>query len=248
MHTVKPTIRHPIIVAAITLLSSLPAAPAGAAIIDLRAPHVEAIDEAPRLHITTAGRTVTVETLDGVLNRTASGFGVNAPGSDDSDAIDGASIREEVRLYFDAAVRLLGLVLSGLGGDDRADVSYGPHHQHVQHSGLHDLNAYLLDGAEVLSVAHGAGNGFSLDAVHFEAVSLAPPEPPSDAGGEQPTGPGDEAGSGSPTDAPGDGATGPASGASVAVSAPASAALLLPGLLLLTGRAARAAGKHGAQG
>ncbi len=59
---------------------------------DLRVPEIEAIDEADAFDVTNGGLTVTLKAIGGALNRTGSGFGINAlGGNDDSDQIDDGS-------------------------------------------------------------------------------------------------------------------------------------------------------------
>lgn len=149
---------------------------ANASLIDLRAPLLEDLDGGPSVVLRDGGITVTLSTGDGVFNRTASGFGINAPGgSDDADGIDGGRVAESLDVLFDSAVRLNAITLSKLSGADRAWLRIGTRELNFTRSGRHLLGGSLLGFGTVLRVGHGAGNGFSLDALEFGSVIAAAP-------------------------------------------------------------------------
>jgi hypothetical protein len=91
-----------------------------ASVYDLRDISIEAIDEVSSFTLTVNGISATLTALNGgasnpgtVLNRTASGFGVNSVGSGDAtDQIDAIQGPEAVRLVFDQDVKFTQLVLA----------------------------------------------------------------------------------------------------------------------------------------
>jgi hypothetical protein len=101
--------------------SAIPASAAGVtAMYDLRDAGIEAIDEVGSFTLTVNGISASLTALAGgvtnagtVLNRTASGFGVNALGSGDAtDQIDFINGIESVRIAFSEDVFFTQLVLS----------------------------------------------------------------------------------------------------------------------------------------
>jgi hypothetical protein len=107
--------------AAVVLAGAAWATPASAAsVYDLRDASIELIDEVSSFTLTVNGVSATLTALSGgvtnpatVLNRTASGFGVNSVGSGDlTDQIDAINGIEAVRLVFDQDVYFTQLVLA----------------------------------------------------------------------------------------------------------------------------------------
>lgn len=133
-------------------------------LFDLRAPAVETLDGGPTLSLTVSDITATVSADQGVLNRTASGFGVNAPGGgDDTDTIDGALVDEAVSVAFDSDVLLDGILLSSLTRADTGVLRLPGRTVPLSTSGFVSTGEALLLAGAAFRIAHVAGNGFSFD-------------------------------------------------------------------------------------
>lgn len=133
-------------------------------LFDLRAPLVETLDGAPSLRLTVSDITATVRADQGILNRTASGFGVNAPGGgDDTDTIDGALVDEAVSVAFDTDVILDGVLLSSLTRTDAGVLLLPGLSVSLTGSGFVSAGDALLQAGAAFRVAHVTGNGFSFD-------------------------------------------------------------------------------------
>ncbi|MEM7407768.1 MAG: hypothetical protein AAF458_20930 [Pseudomonadota bacterium] len=144
------------------------ALPAAAGIIELRAPLIEQLDERPSFELDIGSRAITVTALTGLLNRTAAGFGINAPGAgDDTDAIDGDLVREALEIRFDAPVIVESVTLSGIGSQDSARVQIGTAQFLLDNNGTFDVGGVLLPAHLPLTLSHDEGNGFSLDRIGF---------------------------------------------------------------------------------
>lgn len=155
---------HGRILLLILTLAAPPATWASPIFFDLRAPLVETLDGAPALSLTLEALTARVNTASGVLNRTASGFGVNATGGgDDTDAIDGALVDEAVSVTFDADVLLNGIQVSGLARSDSGLLLLPDLRVPLATAGFVAAGGALLLRGASFQVAHGAGNGFSFD-------------------------------------------------------------------------------------
>ena len=96
-----------------------------AAFYDLRDASIELIDEVASFDLTEDGIIATLTANTGLLNRTASAFGVNAAGTgDDTDTLDdGSGVIESVTITFDTDVRFNQLQLSLLTAPEDAAVS-----------------------------------------------------------------------------------------------------------------------------
>lgn len=93
--------------------------------VDLRSFIIEELDGKSSFDYVLDGLVTSVQSNVGVLNRTASGFGVDIVGSgcDNSDAIDrscAGSSGEMISVWFDQPVELVSIHLSGLTGGDMA--------------------------------------------------------------------------------------------------------------------------------
>jgi len=125
--------------------------------------------------VTNGGLIVTVTASDGVLNRTASGFGVNGAGTDDTDALNAD---QYIDLVFSHSVTFSNLTVSSWGASDAGEVRLGPVFvSQGSISGSGDtVYDFMVDAGETVRIFamadSGATNGFSVDG--FSAVV---PEP-----------------------------------------------------------------------
>jgi hypothetical protein len=162
----------------IGLLTSLLTTSAYALTIDFRDIAIETLDGSRWLSVSRGTRTLTVTANQGVLNRTASGFGINSPGGgDDADGIDGANGVEELLIHFSAPVRQVAIALGAVGILDIGAVLAHNMAFPFARTGLLSLGALTFDVGETLSVRFVSGNGFSVNAIHFEptVIYLASP-------------------------------------------------------------------------
>ncbi|MCC9603697.1 PEP-CTERM sorting domain-containing protein [Stieleria sp. JC731] len=160
---------------------SLPVS-AGTILFDLRAPSIEALDEAPSLTLTHSGLTAIVSANLGDLNLTSSGFGINHPLSgDDTDRIDDLNGTEAVSVIFNKDVWLNSITLSALSSGENALLevaSFAPLTLTDTGAGtdvfFFSTNNFIAAG-ETLVLSHEDGNGFSFDSFSVSVV----PEPTS---------------------------------------------------------------------
>ncbi|MFK7990073.1 MAG: hypothetical protein AB8I08_28905 [Sandaracinaceae bacterium] len=123
--------------------------------------------EAATMMLTVAGVTMTLAANDGVLNQTASGFGINhSGGTDDTDGIDGNDGVEVLTVTFGVDVSLTEIDFSSFSSaDEGAVVINGGSPTSVTSSGVLDLAGAALTAGQTLTIAHVAGNGFQVDSI-----------------------------------------------------------------------------------
>jgi len=129
-----------------------------------------------------SGLTATLSANSGVLNQTASSFGINATGSGDATALidDGAGIAEIFSVQFDQDVILNSATLSLFSAGETANFTFGATTIGITDtgSGSDVFNApanTVLTTGQSISIAWTAGNGFSVDSLSVDLV----PEPSS---------------------------------------------------------------------
>jgi hypothetical protein len=133
------------------------------------------LDERSVGSVTNTGLVATFTASDGVLNRTASGFGVNGTGTDDTDALNTG---QYIDLSFSRDVVFTSLIVSSWGAGDAGVVQFGPalvSQESIPGSGEAAFNI-VLPANETLRVKatadSGATNGFSMD-----GFAVTVPEP-----------------------------------------------------------------------
>ncbi len=170
---------RPLSVAALLFgLLALPL-PAAAAIFDLRTtdPYPEgtiADLEGPSFSITVDGISATLTAIPGVLNQTASGFGVNAPGGgDNAGRIDGGEGIETVVVSFSEAVVLESIELSSFSVGEEGSLVIAGGAPIAVTTGNPDLGSgQPIPAGQSFLLGYVAGNGFSFD--RFEVSPAAP--------------------------------------------------------------------------
>jgi hypothetical protein len=133
------------------------------------------LDDRASGSVTNNGVIVTLTASDGVMNRTASGFGINAPGTDDTDALNSG---QYIDLVFGADVVFSSLTVSSWGSGDQGQIQYGP--SLVSSAPIAGTGETVFNIAvaanETLRIAAisdtAPDNGFSLD-----GFTVAVPEP-----------------------------------------------------------------------
>lgn len=132
---------------------------------DLLNSAIEDIDETEMLVLQDSGLQVTLSTLDGVLNRTGSGFGVNADGAgDDTNGIDnGSGIVESISIFFSASVLLDSIQLAQLGNSDIALLTIGATDFLITAENNPFSESVAIAANDIVVLAYEAGNGFSFD-------------------------------------------------------------------------------------
>lgn len=157
-----------LILTAITLASH--SVSAASVVFDLRNPLIEDLDESTSFIITSGGINATVSANTGVLNRTASGFGINGP--DTGDDTDGLDTGETVSIVFDANILLTGFSVSAFGTADSGTLLTGLAPVYVISStGFQDLGNILITAGSSIDISGVAGS-FSLDSVQVETVPI----------------------------------------------------------------------------
>ena len=147
----------------------------GDEVFDLRDISIEAIDEAPSFQINQGGLIATVSANIGDLNRTGSGFGINAPGAgDDTDNVDAVNGLEIVSVSFNADVSVKGIFASLLGAADNGSLTI-PGNAAIPFGsfGFVDAGGAFMAQGNQFDVAYVSGNGFSFDSFTVDRV----PEP-----------------------------------------------------------------------
>jgi hypothetical protein len=125
--------------------------------------------------VTNSGVIVTVSASDGVLNRTASGFGINGTGSDDTDALNSG---QYIDLRFSQNVTFSNVTVSSWGSSDAGELQLGPSFvSQGSLSGTGDTAYdFLVNEGETVRILatadSGPTNGFSVD-----SFMVAIPEP-----------------------------------------------------------------------
>jgi hypothetical protein len=151
---------------------------------DLRADAIEDIDEVASFTLfdLSSGIAATLTANSGVLNRTASAFGINAEGTgDDTDTIDGVLVAEHVTIVFNQAVTFDALQLSLYtpSAGDLAALKIGSNpvvHPVPQTSAIDTYSfttANYVGPGETVVLGWVEANGFSFDNFTVSAV----PEP-----------------------------------------------------------------------
>ena len=121
-----------------------------------------------------------VQGSSGLLNQTASAFGINAAlTTDDSDELDSGAGAESVSMIFNVDVSFLSLSVSLFGSGEQgrlAIAGFAP--VAITSTGAHSFNAnnVALAGQTVV-LSHVAGTGFSFDSFTVERFSAAPGVP-----------------------------------------------------------------------
>ena len=137
----------------------------------------ELLDNEAQGSITNDALIVTFAASDGNMNRTASGFGVNGAGTDDTDGLNAGQFMD---VTFSQNVVFTNLVTSSWGGSDAGEVLLGPAFisQGSISGSVETTYGFLVDasaGETVRIIAtsdSGATNGFSID-----GFSVVIPEP-----------------------------------------------------------------------
>jgi hypothetical protein len=165
----------------------------GDTIFNLRAASIEAIDEVSSFTLTLNGISATLTAYAGgvtnpatVLNRTDSGFGVNAVGSGDvTDQIDAINGTEAVTIVFNKDVLFGQLQLSLYStagqsppGDQAKLVLPGLTDLTVATSSANDVYNYseknFVAAGQTVTLSHVQGNGFSFDNFTVSEVTPRP--------------------------------------------------------------------------
>ena len=143
---------------------------------DFRAAGKEAEIESGSYLVDGVTISLSTPTLNGVLNRTSSGFGVNitSDGSDDSDTIDGDAGSESIRFSFSSAGSISGFTFGAVTtGDSMILRKNGLQIATVSGSSFSYSDSFTATDQYVLE--HNSGNGLSWNSVTVNAV----PEPSS---------------------------------------------------------------------
>jgi len=135
-----------------------------------------ALDNQSSATVTNAGIVVTLTASEGVLNRTTSGFGINGPGTDDTDALNQG---QYIDLVFEQDVIFSNLNISSWGTSDAGEVQLGSNFTsqgNIQGTGDTPYG-FRVDAGTVVRILATADtsptNGFSVDSFSVETV----PEP-----------------------------------------------------------------------
>ena len=133
------------------------------------------LDEQATGSVTNAGVIATLSASEGVMNRTTSGFGINGPGSDDTDALNS---NQWIDVVFDQLVVFSNLNVSSWGASSAGEVQLGTNHVFqgsINGTGDTAYHFSVIAGEPVRIFASdetSSNNGFSVE--HF-TVSI--PEP-----------------------------------------------------------------------
>lgn len=132
------------------------------------------------------GLTATLTANDGVLNQTASGFGINASLSgDDTDTIDnGSGISEFLTIAYDKLVTFDQLILSSFATTEDASLTFAGGTPNILVGTSPSADVYNFSTDNTISVgqsvllSYRTGNGFSVDQFTVTTVeTTATPEP-----------------------------------------------------------------------
>jgi hypothetical protein len=126
--------------------------------------------------VTNSGLIVTFTSSAGNMNRTSGGFGINGPGTDDTDALNAG---QYIDLSFSQDVIFTNLSVSSWGASDAGEVQLGP--SYVSQGSIDGSSAtpygFAVDTGETVRILatadSGETNGFSVDC--FSVVAI--PEP-----------------------------------------------------------------------
>jgi len=132
-------------------------------------------DLAGPVSFTNSGVVATFTASEGAMNRTTSGFGINAvSGSDDTDAFD---MGEWIAITFNQAVTITNVTVSSWSaGVDGGQIKIGGNTAYtISATGSHVLDDAISMGTvlRIESTAGTIGNGWSLDSLSVNVV----PEP-----------------------------------------------------------------------
>lgn len=132
-------------------------------------------DLAGPVSFTNSGVVAVFTASEGAMNRTTSGFGINAvSGSDDTDAFD---MGEWITITFNQAVTITNITVSSWSaGTDEGRVKIGGSTAYtISATGSHVLDDAISMGTvlRIESTAGTVGNGWSLDSLSVNVV----PEP-----------------------------------------------------------------------
>ncbi len=130
--------------------------------------------------------TIILSSNQGVLNQTASSFGVNHPSSGDATSLlDGVNGAESINISFDQTVNITSLTLSSYasGGAETASLtiaSFSPIDLVAQatSSDVYNFSTNnVLNTAQIAQLSWLSGNGFSFDSITVETIASVVPEP-----------------------------------------------------------------------
>ena len=134
------------------------------------------LDDQASASVTNGGVVATLTASEGVLNRTTSGFGINDPGSDDTDALNS---NQWIDVVFDQVVVFSNLNVSSWGVSDAGEVQLGAafvSQGSILGTGDTPYN-FEVDAGTVVRIRATSDtsptNGFSVDSFTVETV----PEP-----------------------------------------------------------------------
>ncbi len=190
----KIVVRAFVVSAVLTFLCVLPEQSQAFPItFNLRGSEIEDIDGSATMAVTEDGLTATLTAAtdgvegNGVLNRTASGFGINTtfpPGlpTDDTDQIDGVAGIESVTIEFDQLVTFDQLVLSSFTTSETASLTIAGAITLGGTGDASDVYGFSTDNTvsigQSVVLAYSDGNGFSFDEFTVTtSESTAVPEP-----------------------------------------------------------------------
>ncbi len=135
-----------------------------------------ALDDQPGpVAFTNSGLPATFTASDGEMNRTASGFGINAAASGDDTA--GFDVGEWIDIVFDTAIRLTNVNVSSWGTGDQAAIYINSISNGVMNTtGNHPFNLVVPAGQvlRIESTAGTVGNGWSLDSLTVSTDTNTP--------------------------------------------------------------------------
>lgn len=135
-----------------------------------------ALDDLVSGSVTNGGVIATLTASEGVLNRTADGFGINGPGADDTNELN---LNQYIDLVFDQAVHFRSINVSSWGTGSAGEVRLGPSFvSQGDISGTGDTAFDFRVEKDFVVRVYATGetsetNGFSFDGFTVEAV----PEP-----------------------------------------------------------------------
>ncbi len=167
-------LKHAALLSVLFITESLSVVFASPIEFDFRAASIEALDGQSTLSLSFGGLTLNASANTGVLNRTSSGFGINAAGSgDDTDMLDGGSgIAEAIDIRFDLDVLLDSFSVSAFGTLDRGRYTIDGTAVEFAMTGEQSLGLALLSAGSSLSIGFIDGNGFSLDRVTVRRATV----------------------------------------------------------------------------
>ena len=137
---------------------------------DLRDSSIGNLDGSQTFTFTSGGISATVSANTGVLNHTASGFGIN--GLSTSDDTDGLEIGETVSIAFNANILLSGFSVSSFGAADSGTFQTGSVPLYaISSTGFQDLSNIFIAAGSSINISGSTGS-FSLDSVRVETVPI----------------------------------------------------------------------------